>query len=575
MFLLILFAFIAGFVTILSPCILPLLPIILSGSTTGGKSKPIGVVTGFVASFTFFTLFLSTIVQATGISPDTVRLVSIFLLIIFGLSLITPKVQASIEQLFTRLAGFTPKTTNKTGFLGGILIGISLGLIWTPCVGPILASVISLALTGSVSSSAFFITFAYSLGTAIPMLAITYGGRQLLQKVPWLLANTSKIQQGFGLVMIITAIGIYYNVDRKFQTWVLETFPQYGVGLTAFEDNQTIQQQLSKLQSNTKDSIDSIVDSTRAQAPEIIAGGDWFNSEPLSLSQLKGKVILVDFWTYSCINCIRTLPYLRDWHQKYADKGLVIIGVHSPEFEFEKKASNVAQAIEDFDLQYPIVQDNNFSTWKSYQNKYWPAKYLIDRNGKIRYTHFGEGKYQETEQIIQQLIQETGANLNEIVVSEQSYQTFSKTPELYLGSDRQEFLASPQSIKVGELHTYSLPRSNLPENHFAFQGGWIITSEYAAPQSNSNLVLNFEAKQVFLVMNPEEGTISQVKVYLDDQLVSQPTSNVQPGADVTKGTVSVDTDRLYHLIDLTQPGRHTLRLEFLDSNTMAFAFTFG
>src|SRR3990172_7171191 len=247
MLILIAFSFLAGIVTILSPCILPLLPIILSSTIGEGKKRPFGVVIGFVASFTFFTLFLSSIVRATGVSPNLLRGVSILVLFLFGLTLIIPKFQLVIEQLFVKFARFAPKGNSQNGFVAGFVIGLSLGLLWTPCVGPILASVITLALAGNVTSDAFVITLAYAIGTAIPMFLVMQGGRTALQKVPWLLRNTPKIQKAFGILMILTAIGIFFNVDRKFQTFILDKFPNYGVGLTTIEDNETVRRELNNV----------------------------------------------------------------------------------------------------------------------------------------------------------------------------------------------------------------------------------------------------------------------------------------------------------------------------------------
>jgi cytochrome c biogenesis protein CcdA len=249
MILLIAFAFLAGVITVLSPCILPILPIILTSSIGGvdrGKSRPVGVVAGFVLSFTFFTLFLSTIVRLSGISAETLRFVSIFVVAGFGISLLIPQFQALVERLFSKLAGRMPNSQNRTGFGGGLLLGISVGLLWTPCVGPILASVISLAITGTVTFDAFLITLAYSFGTAIPMFLIMLGGQNALRRIPWLLSNLGSIQKAFGAIMILTAIGIYFNVDRSFQTFILNAFPQYSTGLTQFEDNELIRQQLDK-----------------------------------------------------------------------------------------------------------------------------------------------------------------------------------------------------------------------------------------------------------------------------------------------------------------------------------------
>ena len=380
MLLLIAFAFLAGIVTILSPCILPILPIVLSSSIGGketGRARPVGVVVGFIASFTFFTLFLSTLVKASGISPDVLRTVSVFVIAGFGISLLIPRFQLFVEKLFSQATRFLPRGNTQTGFGPGLLIGLSLGLLWTPCVGPILASVISLAITGTVTLDAFMITFAYSLGTAVPLFLVMAGGQNMLRKIPWLLSNTGRIQKVFGVVMIVTAIGIFFNVDRTFQTYILNTFPQYGIGLTKFEDNKIIKQELKKI--NTKK-----MDETKRGplAPEIVPGGEWFNSKPLTLAGLRGKVVIVDFWTYTCINCQRTFPYLKKWWNTYRDSGLVIIGVHAPEFEFDKNKDNLAQAITDFGLTYPIVQDNDFSTWRAYDNRYWPAKYIIDKEAR-------------------------------------------------------------------------------------------------------------------------------------------------------------------------------------------------
>ncbi len=548
MILLILFAFLAGVVTVLSPCILPLLPIILSSSDASGKQKPFGVVVGFVASFTFFTLFLSTIVRLSGISADSLRFLSIIVLAGFGASLLIPQIQTWIEIFFSRFANMVPSSQSKTGFFGGVVIGLSLGLLWTPCVGPILASVISLAITGSVTFQAFMITFAYATGTAIPMFVIMLAGSTALQKVPWLLRNTPKIQKAFGIFMILTAMGIFLNIDRRFQTWVLTTFPNYGVGLTQFEDTQQIKSELEKVHQ-----LKGI------PAPELIQGGQWFNSQPLKLADLKGKVVLVDFWTYSCINCQRTLPYLKTWWQKYQDKGLVIIGVHAPEFEFEKNPKNVQQALTDFGLTYPVMQDNEFATWRAYDNHYWPAKYLIDKDGSIRYTHFGEGKYDETEKMIQELLKETGSQVSTDQISNPEHQNYARTPELYLGYERLKYLASPERINQDQGTTFTAPQI-LPKNSFAYQGEWRVMSEYAAPSKNAQLILNFEAKEVFLVARPKNGKTGLMKIYLDNQM---------------HAFVTVDSDRLYELILLSAPGRHELKIEFQDDNIEVYAFTFG
>ncbi len=575
MFILIVFAFLAGIVTILSPCILPVLPLILAGSVTQGRLRPWGIIIGFIFSFTFFTLSLSLLVRATGVSADVVRLFAIIVIVGFGVVLLFPWLQQRVEIFFSKIPGMLPKQEERSGFLGGILLGLSLGLLWTPCVGPILASVIALALTGSVNQAAVWITLAYATGTALPMLAITYGGRGLLTKLPWLSVNTARIQQGFGVIMIIVGIAISFNLDRQFQAYILRVFPQYGAGLTKIEDIDIVRKELENIQSKSiiKESIgktiSDVVDSDFGLAPELMAGGEWFNSKPLSIKKLRGKVVLVDFWTYTCINCIRTFPYIEDWHEKYASKGLVVIGVHTPEFEFEKNPVNVKKALKDFGLKYPIMQDNDYSTWSAYDNHYWPAKYLIDKNGRIRWVHFGEGGYIEAERKIQELLKESGSDVGGIAINRSTYRVDAQTPELYLGYGRVEYLSSPEKILFDRKSSYSVP-STLPDDTFAYQGNWVLSYERALPSQNAVLKLNFKAKNVFLVMRPNKKA-GHIRVFLDDKIISERLA----GEDVHDGLVTIDSDRLYRLVNMPVSGRHILKLEFLDNNCELYAFTFG
>lgn len=567
------YAFLAGIVTILSPCILPVLPILLSATAdTSGRRRPLGIVLGFVVSFTFFTLFLSLLVSSLGIPAGTFRTASVLVLGIFGLAMIIPRLQIYLEMLGSRLTGFVPHAGVRTGFSGGFIIGITLGLLWTPCVGPILASVISLALTGSVNIQAFFITIFYSLGTAIPMFIIMSAGTAGLKKVPWLVRNTAGVQKAFGVLMILTSFMIFFNLDRSFQTWVLNVFPSYGSGLTEFEDNVSVIRELRKINRDPKS--DQLKGKTMADinipdgpsAPELIPGGTWLNSSPLKLSELKNKVVLIDFWTYSCINCQRTLPYLSAWWDKYRDSGLVIIGIHSPEFEFEKDPENVADAIRDFSVRYPVMQDNGFDTWRAYGNRYWPAKYLLDKDGIIRYTHFGEGKYDETEKMIRQLLAEKGSEIGGSGISNPDYVNFAGTPELYLGYGRIDHFASPERITENTSAFYSSP-AQLSPGTFAYRGEWSVMSEYAAPARGSELVLNFEAREVFLVARPE-AEAAAVRVLIDDKPFTS-------GADNKEGVVYIGEDRLYRIILLDKPGRHILKLRFEDNNAQLYAFTFG
>ena len=522
-----------------------MLPIVLSGTVTGGKKRPLGVITGFIISFSFFTLFLTSIVRATGLSADALRFVAAFVIGFSGLSLLIPALRAITETLLSNVSRLAPKQNTGEGYLSGIVIGMSLGLLWTPCVGPILASIITLAATSSVGLSAIIVTLSYAFGTAIPLFAVMTGGRVLLNRHPWLTTHTGALQKGFGVLMLLTAIAIYNSWDRNVQTYILQTFPTYGAGLTKLEDNALVRTQL---QTFTKGGtmIPNILNSDYGNAPDFIAGGQWFNSAPLTIDALRGKVVLVDFWTYTCINCIRTLPYIKVWHEKYKDKGLVIVGVHTPEFEFEKNPVNVKKALTDFGITYPVVQDNDYATWQAYANHYWPAKYLVDKNGRIRYTHFGEGEYDQTETMIQQLLSEMGTAVH-VPIANPAYQVQTRTPETYLGKARGDY------------------------SRITTSGTMSQSEEFTNPSQGASLTYRFDATQVFLVMRPKTpGAVANVKVTLDGKDAGE-----FAGSDVKDSVVTVDSDRLYKLIKLPTIGTHILKLEFLDGNAELYAFTFG
>lgn len=532
MFVLVLFAFLGGIVTILSPCILPILPIVLSGSITGGKRRPLGVVSGFIASFTFFTLFLTAIVKTTGISPDILRTIAVVVIAAFGLGLLIPAFQQFLERMFSRMASLSPKANAGDGFLSGLVVGLSLGLVWTPCVGPILASIIALAATQTVGLNAVVITLFYALGTSLPLLAITFGGRQLLVNHPWLIKNTEHIQKLFGGLMLFTALAIFMSWDVKFQTYILNAFPNYGTGLTAVENNPFVRRELDTFnQQPATNAIGNLFDLNYGDAPEFIAGGSWLNSKPLTMKELRGKVVLVDFWTYTCINCIRTLPYLKSWWDKYKDMGLVIVGVHTPEFEFEHSTDNVAKAVKNFGITYPVMQDNFYATWNTYSNDSWPAEYLIDKSGKIRFKHSGEGDYDASEKHIQELLSVT------MPIQNPTYAVDAQTPETYLGRGRGDY------------------------SKIVTTGSFLQSEEFTHPKTNATLTYRFYAKNVYLVMRPTTANLTgRVRVLLDGKLQKE---------------VTIDTDKLYTLIELSKAGAHELKLEFLDDNVDLFAFTFG
>jgi len=568
------FAFLAGIVTVLSPCILPILPIVLSGAVGGDKRKPFGIILGFILSFTVFTLFLTKIVQLTGIPSNTLRIIAGIILLLFGVSLLLPQFQVLMEKLFTKLSVFTPKSNTRKGFLGGFVIGLSIGLIWAPCVGPIMASVIALAATSKVNAATFLITFSYAIGSGIPMFFIMYGGRNLLQKVPFLLGNTDRIQKAFGILMIVLAGMIFFNLDLAFESFIATT--KYGLDLTGLENNSIVKNQLGQLNGSTNQTQDtSGLFNTNTPAPDFVGVSKWLNltggKQSLSIKDLKGKVVLVDFWTYTCINCIRTLPFVTSWYDKYSSQGFVVIGVHTPEFQFEHDTTNVLNAIKQYNIHYPVAQDNDYSTWNNYNNQYWPAEYLIDVNGNIRRTHFGEGEYDQTEMAIQALLKEAGKKVSGSLENmKDQTPTGQLSPETYIGSKRMQYYYPGGMIPNGT-STFTLS-DNLPQNSFSLGGKWNITDETAIAGDNATLNYNFTASKVYLILRPDSSKNPTVKVYLDGKVVD----NTVAGSDVTNGIITVDKDRLYNILDFhSKTESHILKLEFVSPGIEVYTFTFG
>lgn len=552
MIILLAFAFVSGLVTIAAPCIWPLLPIILSASTTGGKRKPMGITLGIILSFAFFTLTISYLVKIIPFDPNILRFFAVVVIGILGLTLIVPKLSQIFEGWVSRLSSSVGTKVQarslpagRQGFKSGLVTGLALGLVWSPCAGPILATIATLAATRTVNLEIVLVTLAYVAGVGVPLFVFALAGSWFFTKSKVLSKYTGRIQQVFGVIMILTAIGIYTNYDKVLQARLLDAFPSYSRFLFDLESNEKVKEQLDMLKKKKeemeRDNLDNL-----GRAPEFAGIFKWLGTEPLTIQQLRGKVVLVDFWTYTCINCIRTLPHIVSWHEKYKDQGFVVIGVHTPEFEFEKKTENVLQAMKQYNIRYPVAQDNDYKTWRAYDNQYWPAKYLIDKDGNIRYTHFGEGAYEETEANIQKLLVEKGTKVSTKIdtLPDQTPQGM-QTPETYLGSLRMNRKAPDEK--------------GLPLHYFSLNGDWKTEDEYSQSGKKSSLTLHFYASTVFLVMNPTKGN-GKVKVFLDGKLIK---------------TITLDKDRLYELVKLTKKEGHILKLEFLNEGIKIFAFTFG
>ncbi|HEY3961120.1 MAG TPA: cytochrome c biogenesis protein/redoxin, partial [Gaiellaceae bacterium] len=389
MLLLIGIGFLAGVVTAVSPCVLPVLPVLLAGGASG--RKPVRIVAGLVLSFAVFTLFATWILDQLGLPQDFLRNAAIVLLFVMAAILLVPQAGVLIERPLAAFSRFRPR-----GVGGGFFFGATLGLVFVPCAGPVLATVTVVAANEHVGWRAIVLTLAYSLGAAVPMLVIAFGGREASARIR---GNAQIVRTASGVVIGLVALGLVFHLDDH----LANLTPGYTSFLqNKIENTNTAKNALAKVRGGKKQlAIKQNVAGSNLPdygvAPAITADGAWINSQPLTLSSLHGKVVLIDFWTYSCINCLRTLPHLKTWYSAYHRDGLDIIGVHTPEFAFEHVTSNVQAAVKRLGILYPVVQDNKYRTWDSYANEYWPAEYLIDKQGHVRYTSFGEGDYDKTQ----------------------------------------------------------------------------------------------------------------------------------------------------------------------------------
>ena len=529
----------AGFITAISPCVLPVLPILLAGGATG--RKPLRIIAGLVGSFVVFTLFAIWLLDTLGLPDDLLRWLAIGILFLLAATLLIPQLARLIERPFARL------TRYRAGG-GGFLLGASLGLVFTPCAGPVLGTISTVAAEQRFGWRAILLTVAYAVGAGVPMLLIAFGGKAASVR---LRAHDSELRLASGALIGLVALGLVFNLDTRLATHV----PGYVTSIqNSVEGASSAKRQLEKI-TGAKALVAKKGTATAAfpnygLAPALVPGGDWFNSAPLTLRQLRGKVVLIDFWTYSCINCLRTLPHLEAWDAAYRSKGLVIIGVHTPEFAFEHVASNVKAAVKRLGIKYPVVQDNNYDTWNAYSNQYWPAEYLVDRTGHIRHYHFGESSYGETEKLIRQLLGDTGAmapQLPDMTPTELS------TPESYLGYARLDRYAG-SDIRRDVLSSYVFPKT-LARDDIAYSGLWRVQSQRIVAGKDARLRNHYLAKHVYLVL----GGKGTVEVFVN-------------GAR-TK-TVSVDSYRLYTLRNASPAEDATLELRFTPG-VQAYAFTFG
>ena len=448
---------------------------------------------------------------------------------------------------------------------------MSLGLLYAPCAGPILAGVITVSASQTFTAGRLAVAFAYSLGSALVLYGLMLGGRRVTRAVS---RRSNVLQPAMGGVMVVVAVAMAAELDIRFQNEIADELPAALVNPTkAIEESDEARASIADVRGDRDSGSvgQAEVPETRAgtlpvlgRAPEIQGTQEWFNTpdgRSLKLEELRGEVVLIDFWTYSCINCIRTLPHLKAWHDRYRDAGLTLIGLHAPEFPFERDADNVASAIRQNGLEYPVAQDNEFITWSAYGNQFWPAKYLIDSRGRVRYTHFGEGEYDETERAIRTLLREAGRDdLGDRTAARSESASATATPETYVGSARAErfvngpLVDGPRAFEFGEGLA-----AQLPVHHAALDGRWRVEPERSvAAAAGSRLHLRFAARKVFLVLGTKGGAQS-VRVKVDGR---------------RHRVVRVTEHTLYELVQLPRAGEHLLTLD-VPKGVEAYAFTFG
>jgi cytochrome c biogenesis protein CcdA/thiol-disulfide isomerase/thioredoxin len=549
-FLLLGIGFVAGVITAVSPCVLPVLPIVLAGGSAGEtRRRPYAIVAGLVLSFTVFTLSASALLSALGLPQDTLRNVAIALLFIVAATLFIPRLGLFLEAPLSRLS------RRPSGDLGGgFVLGLSLGLVFVPCAGPVLATVSVLAAQHRVGFRLVLLTLVYAAGAGAVLLLIALGGqratRGLRQTRTWW-------RPALGVVMAAAAFALVFNLDQTLQTHL----GSYTTALQRHtEESGYATKHLLKLRGTTggvelkRTTTPHSSLPVYATAPEFAGISHWLNTPndtPLTIGGLRGQVVLIDFWTYSCINCLRTLPHLRAWYAAYHKDGFDIVGVHTPEFAFEHVLSNVEGAVKRFDVTWPVALDNDYDTWTAWSNQYWPADYLVDQRGEVRAYSFGEGDYGKTEGDIRQLLGIKGpmTDVGNLTPTE------LLTPETYLGPERfdaSRYVGTPPV--PGRAADYRLARS-VPQNDISYGGTWTLSGQTATAGRGARLDLHYHAKNVYFVLSGH-GRIA----------VRRGGKRLPP--------VDVDGAKLYTVLSSGRTTDAVLRFSF-SPGIRAYSFTFG
>jgi cytochrome c biogenesis protein CcdA/thiol-disulfide isomerase/thioredoxin len=563
-------AFLGGALTILSPCILPVLPFVFARTEQPFARSTLPLLIGMAATFAA----ISTLAAVGGAWAvhlnDYGRVVAMALLAVSALALLSRRFAAWATRPFVALgARLASDTTGGTrsGVIPSLLLGVATGFLWAPCAGPILGLILTGAALRGPSVATSVLLLAYALGAATSLGVAAAASTRVIAAMKRSFAAGEWLRRvlGVGVLAAVAAIAL---------GWDTGTLTRLSVANTTRIEQALIERVAPRERAGEAVTI-------AAQLPALNGAVAWLNSPPLTPQALRGKVVLIDFWTYSCINCLRALPYVKSWYERYRAQGLVVIGVHAPEFAFEKDAQNVARAVRDLGITYPVALDNDYAIWKAFDNHYWPAHYFIDAQGRIRGHHFGEGDYAGSEQLIRQLLIETGAAhlaaaaeaIQGTGVQAASSESAVNSPETYLGYSRAANFASAGGLVRDEPHSYAAPRA-LQLNQWALSGAWRVDGEKAvATGAGAMIVFRFHARDLHLVLGPGAARHPvRFRVIIDGR---------EPGADhgtdvQPDGSGSVSEQRLYQLLRQSDAAAdHTFAIEFPDADVQAYSFTFG
>jgi cytochrome c biogenesis protein CcdA/thiol-disulfide isomerase/thioredoxin len=581
---LLILAFLGGILTIVSPCILPVLPFVFSRADQPFRRSGLPLLTGMAITFAALAAVATVgggwIVRANQYG----RIAAMILLAILGLSLIWQGLADRLMRPFVGLGSrlTQPRQTDGQPSISQALwLGVATGLLWAPCAGPILGLILTGAAVEGASAHTAFLLLAYAAGAATSLTVVLLAGGRVFHALKRSLGAEVWIRRMLGAAVLAGVAAIAVGADRGVLT-------QLSLTSTSGVEQSLVNRLQPKQETAQNGAPGMMMMSSNAAGkgagpetlPDLSGAVQWLNSAPLNRDQLKGHVVLVDFWTYSCINCLRTLPYVRAWAARYKDAGLIVLGVHTPEFAFEKDPDNVKRAVKELQITYPVPMDNDYAIWKAFHNQFWPADYLVDTAGRIRYHHFGEGKYDETETHIQELLKENNAKLTfhggtevSAAGTEAPPDSDVQSPETYVGYDRADSFLSPGGFVKDAAHLYSVPQ-HLELNQWGLSGNWTDQAQVAALNSvPGTIVFRFHARDVHVVLGPaNEGKPARFRVKIDGKA---PGENHGVDTDAT-GNGTVVEHRLYQLIrQKNSTDDHTFEIQFLDPGVQVFSFTFG